>query len=207
MRLIVCLLIILWLSTGCTTQSSEPMASPTAAAQPALTLTLTVYILDDIDGVVSSQRTEQEVRDILTQVNKIWEPANILIELEQIKRIEIPAKLFAVIMQGDFDQFYQAAAAQTVDISHDSLMTGFYINELFANGIAPSGRYAFFVTDNPTVSAERVTAHEIGHILELHHVLDDEQRLMYSGTAGITLTAEEITVARYVAQGLLNRVR
>ena len=65
----------------------------------------------------------------------------------------------------------------------------------------------FFVTDTPSVHHERVTSHEIGHILGLHHTLDDSGRLMFPGTNGMELTVEEITVARYVAQGLLAGVR
>jgi hypothetical protein len=44
-------------------------------------------------------------------------------------------------------------------------------------------------------------------MLGLHHALDDEDRLLYSGTNGMTLTEEEIIVARYVAQGVLDGVR
>jgi predicted Zn-dependent protease len=57
------------------------------------------------------------------------------------------------------------------------------------------------------VHHERVTSHEIGHILGLHHVLDNSDRLMYSGTNGMALSEEEITVARYAAQGLLDGLR
>ena len=61
--------------------------------------------------------------------------------------------------------------------------------------------------DTPSVLDERVTSHEIGHILGLHHVLDDQDRLLFSGTNGMNLSEEEIIVARYAADGLLKRVR
>ena len=61
--------------------------------------------------------------------------------------------------------------------------------------------------DTPSVYDERVTSHEIGHILGLHHVLDDAGRLLYSGTNGMSLTEEEQAVARYAAEGLLAGVR
>ena len=75
------------------------------------------------------------------------------------------------------------------------------------NGIAPFGTRLFFVMDTPSVRDERVSSHELGHILGLHHVQDDPDRLMFSGTNGMTLTQEEVTVARYFAQGILDRLR
>ncbi|MCP5100416.1 MAG: hypothetical protein GY943_33115 [Chloroflexi bacterium] len=75
------------------------------------------------------------------------------------------------------------------------------------NGTVPFSGRAFSVMDNPSVHHERVSSHEIGHILGLHHVLDDAGRLMFSGTNGMALSAEEVTVARYAAQGMLERVR
>ena len=53
----------------------------------------------------------------------------------------------------------------------------------------------------------RVSSHEVGHILGLHHVLTDSNRLLFSGTNGMALTDEEAAVARYVAQGILDGVR
>ena len=75
------------------------------------------------------------------------------------------------------------------------------------NGIAPFGARAFFVTDQPSVHSDRVSSHEIGHILGLYHTLADENRLMFPGTNGMLLTEEEIIVARYAAKGLLAGLR
>ena len=54
----------------------------------------------------------------------------------------------------------------------------------------------FFVTDFPSVRHERVTAHEIGHLLGLGHAHRDTAKLMYSGTNGTVLIQEEIKTAR-----------
>lgn len=182
-------------------------AEPTAVVYPPITLPISVYILDDVAGEFSSQRTEQEIQEMYAQVNEIWEPANIIFEVQQIERVEVPQELFEEMMLGNFDSFFAAANSQTITLSNLSIVSGFYVNQLFANGIAPSGRRSFFVVDAPTVLDERVTAHEIGHVLGLHHELDDETHLMYSGTNGLFLTEEEIVAARYAAQGLLDRVR
>jgi hypothetical protein len=55
----------------------------------------------------------------------------------------------------------------------------------------------------PLVVHARVSSHEIGHILGLRHATDDAGRLMFSGTNGMSLTAQEIEVARYGAEGLV----
>lgn len=87
-------------------------------------------------------------------------------------------------------------------------IVGFYVRDLGGpNGINPANSNTFFVMDTPSVHDERVTSHEIGHILGLHHVLDDAGRLMYSGTNGTALSDEEQAVARYSAKGILDRVR
>ena len=66
------------------------------------------------------------------------------------------------------------------------------------------GSRLFFVTDSPSVRHERVTAHEIGHLLGLGHAHRDTQRLMYSGTNGTNLTEEEIKTVRDNAKLKLN---
>jgi hypothetical protein len=63
------------------------------------------------------------------------------------------------------------------------------------------------VIDEPSVFDRRVSSHEVGHMLGLHHVLDDPGRLLYSGTNGMSLTEDEATVARYFARGINRGVR
>ena len=75
------------------------------------------------------------------------------------------------------------------------------------NGVAPAGTHVALMIDEPTVDDERVTAHELGHHLGLHHVGSDRGRLLFPGTNGRRLTQEEADVARYVARGLLDGVR
>jgi hypothetical protein len=57
------------------------------------------------------------------------------------------------------------------------------------------------------VHDERVSSHEIGHILGLHHETSDIDHLMYQGTNGVELADEEVVTARYVAQGITDGLR
>ena len=111
-------------------------------------------------------------------------------------------------IQKDGRAFLVAANQGRFEIPDPGALIGFYVPDAGgANGFAPLALRTFFVSDVSTVHDERVSSHEIGHILGLHHALEDQDRLMFSGTNGMTLTADEIAVARYVAQGLLDGVR
>ena len=141
------------------------------------------------------------------RVNAIWAPAAIIIDLQSIERVATPPAYLDAIERGDFDAYF-AGIGRDFDLPAPSLLNAFYARDIGGpNGIQPAGSRALFVMDTPSVLDERVTAHEVGHLLGLHHTLADRGRLMYSGTNGMSLTPEEISVARYVAQGLLAGVR
>ena len=145
--------------------------------------------------------------EIYDRVNGIWEPAAIEIDVQNIQTISLPFPVLRAIAAGDFQPFVEAAGRE-FDIPDASLLNGFYAQSIGGrNGIVPGNGRFFFVTDQPNVHHERVTAHEIGHILGFHHTLGDSGRLMFPGANGMGLTDEESTVARYVASGPLNRVR
>jgi len=185
----------------------EPVDAVLPTSSAPIMLPLTAYILDDQAGERSSQRTAEQLRDVVEKTNTIWAPAGIIIDLQAVHRVQVPAHYLTAVSSSDFEQFY-SGINRDFTLPEPSLLNAFYAADIGgANGITPFRTHTFFVTDFPSVHHERVTSHEIGHILGLHHVPDNADQLMFSGTNGMTLSAEEIAVARYAAKGLLDGLR
>lgn len=180
----------------------------------AIVVPISMYILvDDIDSpdsAISSNRTIDDLETMLVGMNDIWLQANIEFEAVYMGMLAVPIDVLEAVNDGDFISFFEAVQEERIDVPDPTQINGFYAQIVGgANGIVPYGigTRNYFVMDNPSVFDRRVSAHEIGHILNLHHTLESRDRLLYPGTNGMTLTEEEITVARYVAQGMLDRVR
>jgi len=174
-----------------------------------LQISMSLYVVDDADGrpesSLSSNRSLAEVSEIAERMKTIWDQAGIDLVIETVARIEASADVVAALGAGDTSSFINRAASGAISIPAPGTINGFYVARIgTANGMTPFGTRLFFVADNPSVDDERVSSHEIGHILGLHHALDDANRLMFSGTNGTDLTDQEITVARYSVSGVLD---
>jgi hypothetical protein len=180
---------------------------PTEIVQTPLELPISVYIVDDENDRLSSRRSAEQLADVYERVNAIWSQVGVAVGVQTIQRISLPGPVVEAINAGDFQPFFDGAG-RDFDVPEPSLLNAFYAREIGGpNGIVPFDARLFFVADEPSVDHERVSSHEIGHILGLHHTLADRERLMFPGANGQELTGEEIVVARYVAQGLLDRQR
>ncbi|MEE9239152.1 MAG: matrixin family metalloprotease, partial [Thermodesulfobacteriota bacterium] len=132
-----------------------------------------------------------------------WSQAGIKFEIKYIGRIVLPSNILKELTNGNYNPFLTGVDRE-FQISNPSLLNAFYTSSIGqVNGIAARSNM-FFVTDFPSVRHERVTAHEIGHLLGLGHAHRDTARLMYSGTNGTILTKEEIKTARNNAKHKLN---
>ncbi len=188
--------------------SSAESAAP--AAEP-IELSLSLYIVEEVDdgnaSPRSSDRTEEELADIAERIQGIWTTAGVRYNPVVVSTVEVPTPVMDAIIAGDARPFLESAGTSFA-VPDAGIINGFYVPFAGgANGFTPLTSRVFFVTDEPSVLDERVSSHEIGHILGLRHEPDDPDRLMFSGTNGMALTETEITVSRYTATGILNGTR
>ena len=183
----------------------------TTTTRADIRLSLSLYVVADAgspDTGLGTQRTVAEVEAIAVEMGQIWAQAGVTFNPVRVLQIEMPSEVLTEIAAtGRTDAFF-AQAGRTFDLPDAGAINGFYVQEAAGvNGFTPIGSRVFFVVDEPSVNDRRVSSHEIGHILGLHHDAFDPSHLMFSGTNGELLTDVEQGVARYSAQGILDGVR
>jgi hypothetical protein len=211
-------------SCGGSSDADSPVAATSEAsivadAQPSsetapqgvdeqVPLVLEVYIVDGANGDLSSRRTASEVAEIMDDVADIWAEAGVIVAVETVERLDVSDESLTALARTQLGPFFADVSASGAAGSRAGVISAFFVRGIGGpNGIAPSGTRSIIVVDNPSVHDERVTAHEIGHVLALHHTLDDSERLLFPGTNGMTLTAEELFVANYAARGYAEGAR
>ena len=182
-----------------------------AAADP-IELSVSLYIVDETGGPDSSElssgRDAESMEQVLQGMRAIWDQAGIELVDISIARIAAPSEALIDLGQGDTTAFLRGVYEGSIEVPDPSAVNGFYVRNLGRiNGLTPVGTRVFFVTDEPSVHDERVSSHEIGHIVGLHHEIVDSGHLMFSGTNGMELADDEIGTARYVAQGIIDGLR
>ena len=204
-------LVILLTLAACSAGTGAGAADTTPSTDPGretIALSLTLYLAsDDDEPGLGTRRSVADVEAIVADISPIWAQAGIVFDPVSVLEIDVPADVLSEIAStGRTDAFF-AEAGRTFELPDAGAVNGFYVREAAGvNGFTPSASRVFFVVDEPTVNDERVSSHEIGHILGLHHDPFDRNRLMFSGTNGELLTDVEQLVARYAAQGIVDGV-
>ncbi len=190
-----------------TPPSQNTAESPLEQINIGISMYLLVDDLEDPNLAVSSVRTEEELVAILERMNEIWGQANVRLELVALETLVVDRDVLEEVGAGNIKAFFDRLG-KSIQLnqtgSETGLISGFYTRSVGGpNGITPLGSRSYMVIDEPSVFDHRVSSHEVGHILGLRHTLGDRARLLYSGTNGMSLTPEEITLTRYVAMELL----
>ena len=143
-------------------------------------------------------------------VNKVWNQAGIRIDPVTMQRVTVREELLHGLIhkrgRGGISNFFRSIrhGDTNLKVNDKAVMWAFFVPNLGGpNGLRPLGINSIFVADNTTNKAYRVTSHEIGHVLGLHHTQHSPGQLLYPGSNGLTLDNTEQIVARYNAQRLL----
>jgi hypothetical protein len=202
-------------AAGCAAASPVAVVDGSPDARTAIEeveIPIALYVVTDsdegADSPLSSTRTVDDVAAIADRVGTIWDGGGVVLDVQGVHEIDVPAEVLLALAQGDTDAFLSAAVEGRFAVPDPSVINGFYVRDAGGvNGVAPAGTRTFFVVDEPTVHDERVTSHEIGHIFGLHHAIEDPDRLMYSGTNGTDITELEAAAAVYGARRVLDGLR
>lgn len=205
----VLLISISLVASACSIAAADRPGTQERQEQNLIEISMSLYVVDDASdpqsSPLSSSRTTDEIASIAERIRDIWLEAGVDLTIQTISRITAPPDVLERVAHGETSSFVDATVSGAISVPNPAIINGFYVRQVgSANGVAPLGTRRFFVTDNPSVHDERVSSHEIGHILGLRHTQEDAGRLMYSATNGMSFSDWEIDVARRGAAGILD---
>ena len=156
----------------------------------SLTLSIAFYILRS-NGDLGSERSDDDIDQLLRNANSIWNQADISLELRDAQTLEMDDERIRLLLNNTTDFL-----SLIPNLSRDAINVFLLSSLQGINGIAFIGRGSVAVADTTTVNDFRVLAHEIGHMLGLGHVPRDKNSLMFRGANGVDLSLDEIIRAR-----------
>ena len=154
-----------------------------------ITVQLVAHIVDDNTVQFSSDRTEENIQELINEANRIWEPSNIKFNIISTDTVQIDNREFNSIFTGNVNTLMNKSKFV------DGKINAYFARYINANGVAFSPEDVFVVADLTSVNDFRTTAHELGHLLGLHHI-QGRNNLMFKGSNGEILSQSEINTAR-----------
>jgi len=160
---------------------------------------VSVHLVNDGGDYYTTDRNLENIIKLFGGANQIWEQGQIEFIIEDIDTIEIDGSKFSSVFEGEIQVLIERQ-------DFDRGMINAYFAKYFdANGVAFSPQGVFVVADLTTVNDYRTTAHELGHLLGLHHV-QGRENLMFKGANGEVLIQEEIDIARKNAKRVYENI-
>lgn len=150
---------------------------------------IVAHIVDDSTVQFTSSRNKENIQGLIDEANRIWTQGNIQFVIESADTVQIDNREFNSIFTGNVKTLMNKSEFV------DGRTNAYFAKYINANGVAFSPEDVFVVADLTTVNDFRTTAHELGHLLGLHHV-QGRSNLMFKGSNGEILSEEEINTAR-----------
>jgi hypothetical protein len=186
----------------------SPDVTEPPAQEEFLVIPLRIHLLQADDAPdVHCALTDDDMKRILSKINKIWHPAGIHFGLESLRR-EPAENLDRFRLARDLEKGAPASVGLFREIlpedsrRFDGLHL-YYIHQFEVNGIYMGSDYSIVQETSALRPVEggidepipRVSAHELGHALGLRH-RQDRTNLLASGTTGTLLNRNEVDRAR-----------
>lgn len=180
-----------------TSPEAEPVSVEKVVDKETLQLPLKVVNVVEEEGG-DNIKSRKEIQGLVNKSSQIWEQASIRLSLEEYSTVEVSRKELVKLLNNPYKLISRKE-------SEREEVTVFLVHSLHGiNGIAFTGSDTIALAEFTSVYNFRVLAHEVGHILGLSHITQND-RLMDEEARGLKLTPAEAKRARKKTSSILER--
>jgi len=154
----------------------------------AIVLPVKAHLITEPSEYYTSRRDEENVLKLFQEVNRIWDQGGVSFRVEGVEAAQVSERAIPAAINGNSTELQERNGKGMIHVFFTQSLNGI-------NGIALNEIDSILVADDTTVNDFRATAHELGHLLGLGHV-PQEERLMARGKNGEFLAVQEILLAR-----------